>query len=86
MWICEKGYSCVDPCDDCDHYIEVVAVVHGYWKACVDEYEICATEFTCSCCKESFISSDLTDQQFLEMMKYCPNCGALMDGEDGVGE
>ena len=27
MWICEKGGRCVDPCDGCDHYIEVEPVV-----------------------------------------------------------
>ena len=56
-------------------------VVHGRWEAHTDEYEICATEFTCSVCKESFCSSELTDSEFLKMMKYCSNCGAKMDGE-----
>lgn len=60
---------------------DVVEVRHGEWKADTDEYEICATEFTCSCCKESFASSEMTDEDFLQMMKYCPNCGAKMDGE-----
>lgn len=56
-------------------------VIHGEWQVCSDEYEICADEFVCSCCKESFVTSELTDEQFLQMMKYCPNCGAKMDGE-----
>lgn len=60
---------------------DVTEVRHGEWKADTDEYEICATEFTCSCCKESFASSEMTDEDFLQMMKYCPNCGAKMDGE-----
>ena len=75
---------------DCDDIIssvenattaDVVEAKHGEWKVHPDEYEICASEFVCSCCKESFVSSDLTDEQFLEMMKFCPNCGAKMDAE-----
>lgn len=60
---------------------DVVEAKRGEWEVCSDEYEICASEFVCSNCKESFVSSDLTDEQFFEMMKYCPNCGAKMDGE-----
>ena len=52
----------------------------GVWEVCSDEYEICASEFVCSNCKESFVSSELTDEEFLGMMKYCPNCGAKMKG------
>ena len=52
----------------------------GKWKVIPDEYEICADEFVCSVCKESFTSSEITTEQFLEMMKYCPNCGAKMKG------
>lgn len=52
------------------------------WEVCSDEYEICASEFVCSSCKESFVSSEMTDEQFFEMMKYCPNCGARMRGEN----
>lgn len=54
-------------------------VKHGEWEVCSDEYEICASEFVCSNCKESFCASELTDSEFLQMMKYCPNCGAKMD-------
>ena len=50
----------------------------GYWVKEVDEHEICATEFTCSCCGKSFSTSELTDEMFIESMKYCPNCGAKM--------
>ena len=50
----------------------------GVWKACPDEHEICATEFVCSNCKESFVSSELTDDEFLKMMRYCPHWGAKM--------
>lgn len=60
---------------------DVAEVKHGEWEVCSDEYEICASEFVCSICKESFVSSELTDEQFFQMMKYCPNCGAKMGGE-----
>ena len=59
---------------------DVVEVKHGEWEVCSDEYEICANEFVCSICKESFVSSELTDEEFFKMMKYCPECGAKMDG------
>lgn len=54
---------------------------HGHWIVEKDEYEICATEFTCSECGETFCSSEMTDEGMLEMMKYCMNCGAKMDEE-----
>lgn len=54
----------------------------GKWETHPDEYEICATEFTCSNCKEVFCSSEMTDEQMFQMMKYCPNCGAKMRKED----
>lgn len=60
---------------------DVQEVKHGYWEVCSDEYEICADEFVCSVCKESFVSVELTDEQYFELMKYCPNCGAKMDKE-----
>jgi ribosomal protein L33 len=66
-------------CKECDR----VEVVHGRWLAEKDEYEICATDFTCTNCKETFCSSEITDEDFLALMKYCPNCGAKMDGERG---
>ena len=57
---------------------DVAEVKHGEWEVCSDEYEICASEFVCSVCKESFCSSELSDAEFILMMKYCPNCGAKM--------
>lgn len=63
--------------------VDVAEVKHGEWEVCSDEYEICASEFVCSCCKESFTTSELTDKEFFDMMKFCPNCGAKMDGKGG---
>lgn len=59
---------------------DVVEVRHGRWKAYPDGFEICATEFECLCCGKTFCTSELTDEEFLEMMKFCPNCGSKMDG------
>ena len=63
---------------------DVVEVKHGYWEIYEDEYDICASEFVCSNCKESFVTSELTDEEFSQMMKYCLNCGAKMDEEEGA--
>ena len=68
-----------------NHYrstADIVKEKHGEWEVWVDEYEICTSEFVCSACKESFVSSEMTDKQFLEMMKYCPHCGARMEGDE----
>lgn len=62
------------------------ALVHGHWKIDEDVYEICATGFTCSVCGKSICSSEMTDNEVLEMMKYCPECGAKMDEEVTDGE
>lgn len=65
-----------------DHLIAngVTIRERGEWEVCSDEYEICASEFVCSNCKESFVTSELTEEQFFEMMKFCPHCGADMRG------
>lgn len=60
---------------ECKQFVEVV---HGEWR-CVgldpqDPY------FVCSCCKIGYS----TIYHECEEMKYCPNCGAKMDG-DGNG-
>lgn len=57
---------------------EFKETINAEWKSYPDKYEICATEFVCSNCEESFVSSELTDKEFVKMMKYCPNCGAKM--------
>lgn len=58
--------------------VKMLKQIEGEWKAYPDEHEICATEFVCSVCKESFATSEMTDWEFIETMKYCPNCGAHM--------
>lgn len=74
MWICEKGGRCVDPCDDCDHYIEVEIVQHGEWKPTSTPSYFGGVVYECSLCgaKDGDHSSILG--------KYCWRCGAKMDG------
>lgn len=96
---CVKQHDCKNfrvKCSDCFEWADIinqhpcyehrdlVEVVHGRWEECPDEYGICATEFTCSECKESWCNGEMSDVDFRAMMKYCPNCGAKMDG-DGDG-
>lgn len=57
---------------------DVEPVCHGRWIVSEDEYGICATEFTCSNCKESYCTSESTGEEFLKSTHYCPNCGAKM--------
>ena len=60
--------------------IEAEPVKHGTWKAVPNRILIggrVATQGTaweCSACNNS-------SKQYLPTMKYCPNCGARMDGE-----
>lgn len=56
--------------------------IEAEWIKYPDEHFICATEFVCSNCRESYVTSEMTDEQFLETTKYCPNCGAKMKGAD----
>lgn len=56
--------------------VDAVEVVHGEWiYDSGDEY---ADHYHCSVCGEKI---DLCNEIFTEMKpKYCPNCGAKMDG------
>ena len=78
MWICEKGGHCVDPCDErCGHYIEVEPVVHGRWMEVPYVY-IGLKRYECSNCYSDVFWNDRIQHH---KDKYCPNCGARMDGE-----
>ena len=54
----------------CDHLIEVAPVRHGRWIASHNEF------CSCSICKYPVYVG-------WNQAKYCPNCGAKMDGCDG---
>lgn len=61
----------------------LVEVKHGYWKQTQEPLgwqDLDCVE--CSICHESFIcDEDFGYEDFKELWKYCPNCGAKMDGE-----
>ena len=61
---------------------DVVEVVHGYWIAKPQEFYLGDTEWVCSNCSEEFCLSELTHDEFLIMMQYCPHCGAKMDAKE----
>ena len=64
--------------DVCDKFL-VTPVRHGHWIAqenwTPDDYY-----YTCSICREDFymIVGTPSDNNY----KYCPNCGAKMDGNE----
>lgn len=64
---------------------DVAEVVHGEWLNFVGDY----VTAECSVCGECYDSSDYNDKEhfdmFKQLYKFCPNCGAKMDGEkEGV--
>lgn len=71
----EKGYGLMTPIatfevavSDILNALDVQPVKHGYWT---DLNNDAIFHYECSCCKEH--------TEWHE--KYCPNCGARMDGE-----
>lgn len=60
--------------------IDAVEVVHGHWY--VSEYEY----LNCSVCgEEMYTGCNSTEEAQLlkeHWKKFCPNCGAKMDGEE----
>lgn len=64
--------------EPCEHFIEsdnTVEVLHGEWIADRSPVEV---EFRCSECGYSYIEAD--SYQSCDY-KYCPMCGAKMDGD-----
>ena len=63
----------------CDHFknkADVVEVKHGYWLL-LDE---CANAGVyCSVCHKKVYKEEYANQKLKS--KFCPNCGAKMDGE-----
>lgn len=56
--------------------VDVAPVRHGRWE----DYE--ENTWQCSECGEQFYLEDGTPQE--NEYRYCPNCGARMDGEENV--
>ena len=68
---------------------DVVPVVHGRWIPSESDFDDDDTLFDveewcdwqCSACREDICYEDPMPPRLLP--KYCPNCGAKMDGKDG---
>ena len=78
----QVGYSREDAAD-CIRYMDVAdvaPVVHGQWLRSDDDWDS-LTPIRCSICGEEWYFEMIDDVTLLNY-KYCPNCGARMDGED----
>ena len=60
---------------------DVAEVVHGEWLRGDDDWDSLTT-IRCSLCSEEWCFETDDDVSLLNY-KYCPNCGAKMDGGDG---
>ena len=55
---------------------DVAPVKHGHWVSLDDYFE----DAQCSECGDALVIGDCSFNDFCECYKYCPNCGAKMDG------
>ena len=60
---------------------DVAEVVHGEWLRADDDWNSLTT-IQCSLCSEEWCFETDDDVSLLNY-KYCPNCGAKMDGGNG---
>ena len=58
---------------------DVAPVKHGCWISLDDYFE----DAQCSECGDALVIGDCSFNDFCEGYKYCPNCGAKMDGGEG---
>lgn len=60
--------------------VDAVPVVHGRWQWISSTYDRipCEKRYWCSKCHHETITHDSEPWE-----KFCPNCGAKMDGKDG---
>lgn len=61
---------------------DVAEVVHGEWLRADDDWNSLTT-IQCSLCSEEWCFETDDDVSLLNY-KYCPNCGARMDGGDNI--
>ena len=55
---------------------DVAPVKHGRWISLDDYFE----DAQCSECGDALVIGDCSFNDFCECYKFCPNCGAKMDG------
>ena len=53
----------------------------GKWELYDDGY---SAIYKCSVCGADYVPSEYTPEQWLECMRFCPHCGAQMDGDADV--
>ena len=58
--------------------VDAVEVVHGKWAIFEDAY-MGEYVYQCSVCKSELVTLEGTQAD--DLWKYCPNCGAKMDGD-----
>ena len=58
---------------------DVAPVKHGHWISLDDYFE----DAQCSECGDALVIGDCSFNDFCECYKFCPNCGAKMDGGEG---
>lgn len=66
----------------CELYIDkndFAPVKHGHWISLDDYFE----DAQCSECGDALVIGDCSFNDFCECYKFCPNCGAKMDGGEG---
>ena len=71
-----EARSCIEDVPTAD----VAEVKHGEWIDLHDENVLYEQTYKCSACGEWFVIEAGTPKE--NGYKYCPNCGARMDGEE----
>lgn len=67
--------------------VDAVEVVHGRWERCGGDLHSSGYAIFCSVCNKvhfvhrKYSLGGLNCKELFEKPKYCPNCGAKMDGE-----
>lgn len=61
-----------------DRISDVQLVKRGHWKKDTEGYNV---YIECSECGVSLSMSDYIENEWKEIMHYCPNCGARMENE-----
>jgi len=66
--------------EGCPNPVDAVTVKHGRWQWISSTYDRvpCEKRYWCSKCHHETITHDSEPWE-----KFCPNCGARMDGNDG---
>ena len=77
QWEYKKELCVLKPTIDAMPTVDAVEVVHGRWEL-DSETEVSKYVYCTNCC-QGFAFRKVAELQ-LDVMPYCPNCGAKMDG------